>query len=128
MEKFNLAWIEDMVPWIYTDQYRRLKDSTTVPICTGEDIYLAENFKPLLSEHAVSIIHPDILTCGGASELKRIADMADEQGIAVAIHMAESPIACLAAVHVAAALHKRLGLGIPFCRHSMVERHGAGAR
>jgi len=110
MEKYNLAWIEDMVPWIYTDQYRRLKDSTTVPICTGEDIYLAENFKPLLNEHAVSIIHPDILTCGGASELKRIADMADEQGIAVAIHMAESPIACLAAVHVAAALHNVLAL------------------
>ena len=64
MEKYNLAWIEDMVPWMYTDQWKRLKESTTIPVCTGEDIYLCENFEPLIKEHAVSIIHPDILTCG----------------------------------------------------------------
>lgn len=110
MEKYNLAWIEDMVPWMYSDQYQRLKAATTIPICTGEDIYLADHFKPLLDSHAVSVIHPDILTCGGASELKKIADMADEKGIAVAIHMAESPIACMAAVHVAAAMHNVMAM------------------
>ncbi|HQB90746.1 MAG: mandelate racemase/muconate lactonizing enzyme family protein [Spirochaetales bacterium] len=110
MEKYNLAWIEDMVPWMYTDQWKRLKESTTIPVCTGEDIYLCENFEPLIKEHAVSIIHPDILTCGGAAELKRIGDMADAHGVAVAIHMAESPIACLAAIHVAAALKNVLAV------------------
>jgi L-alanine-DL-glutamate epimerase-like enolase superfamily enzyme len=110
MEKYNLAWIEDMVPWMYTDQYKRLQSATTIPICSGEDIYLAENFKPLIASHAVSVIHPDILTCGGASELKRVADMADDNGIAVAIHMAESPVACMAAVHVAAAMHNVMAL------------------
>lgn len=110
MEKYNIAWIEDMIPWIYPDQYLRLKQATTVPVCTGEDIYLKENFEPLVKGHAVSVLHPDILTCGGALELKKIADMADENGIAVAIHMAESPIACLAAVHVAAAMHNILAM------------------
>jgi len=110
MEKYNLAWIEDMIPWMYTDQYRRLKDATTIPVCTGEDIYLSDTFEPLVKGHAVSIVHPDILTCGGAAELKKIGDMADDQGIGVAIHMAESPVACLAAVHVAAALHNVMAL------------------
>lgn len=110
MEKYNIAWIEDMIPWIYTDQYVRLHNSVCVPIATGEDIYLKENFEPLIKGHAVSIIHPDILTCGGALELKKIADMADENGVAVAIHMAESPIACMAAVHVAAAMHNVLAM------------------
>lgn len=110
MEKYNIAWMEDMIPWIYPDQYLRLKQATTVPVCTGEDIYLKENFEPLVKGHAVSVLHPDILTCGGALELKKIADMADENGIAVAIHMAESPIACLAAVHVAAAMHNILAM------------------
>ena len=110
IEKYNIAWMEDMVPWMYTDQYRRLKEATTVPVCTGEDIYLKEGFEPLLKGHAVSVIHPDILTCGGALELKKIADMADENGVAVAIHMAESPIACMAAVHVAAAMHNVLAM------------------
>ena len=110
IEKYNIAWMEDMIPWMYTDQYIRLKESTTIPVCTGEDIYLKEGFEPLLKNHAVSVIHPDILTCGGALELKKIADMADESGVAVAIHMAESPIACMAAVHVAAAMHNVLAM------------------
>ena len=56
------------------------------------------------------MIHPDILTCRGALELKKIGDAAAEQGVAVAIHMAESPIACMAAVHVAAAMQHVLAL------------------
>ena len=110
MEPYNLAWIEDMVPWMYTDQYVRLRNSTTIPVCTGEDIYLKEGFETLIKAGGVSVIHPDILTCGGALELKKIADIADEYGVATAIHMAESPVACLAAVHVAAAMHNVLAL------------------
>lgn len=110
MERYNLAWMEDMTPWIYTDHYVRLRNSTAIPVCTGEDIYLKEGFAALIKAGGVSVIHPDILTCGGALELKKIGDMADENGVAVAIHMAESPIACMAAVHVAAALHNVLAV------------------
>ena len=110
MEPYNLAWIEDMVPWMYTDQYVRLKNSSCIPVCTGEDIYLKEDFEKLIKAGGVSVIHPDILTCGGALELKKISDIADENGVAVAVHMAESPVACLAAVHTAAAMHNVLAL------------------
>ncbi len=110
IEKYNIAWVEDMVPWIYPDQLARLKRSTTIPVCTGEDIYLLENFKRVIDSDAVSLIHPDVLTCGGALELKKIADYADDRGIAVAVHMAESPIACMAAVHTAAAMHNNLAV------------------
>lgn len=110
MERYNLAWAEDLVPWAYTDELVRLRHASTVPICTGEDIYGKEGFEKLMRAGAVSVIHPDILTCGGALELKKIGDLADELGVAVAIHMAESPIACMAAVHVAAALPHVLAL------------------
>ncbi|MDI9498993.1 MAG: mandelate racemase/muconate lactonizing enzyme family protein [Bacillota bacterium] len=110
LEKFNLAWIEDPMPWYSTEEYVRLSRATTIPICTGEDIYLKENFRPLIEQNAVSVIHPDVLTTGGLLETKKIGDMADEHGVAVAIHMAESPIACLAAAHVAAALPNFLAL------------------
>ncbi len=110
MEKYNLAWMEDMAPWMYADHYVRLRNATNVPVCTGEDIYLKEGFEKLIKAGGVSVIHPDILTCGGALELKKIADMADENGVAVAVHMAESPIACMAAVHVAAAMHNVLAV------------------
>lgn len=103
LEKFNLAWMEDPVPWQMTDQYVRLANATTVPIGTGEDIYLKENFEPLLKSGAIAVAHPDVLSNGGIMETKKIGDMAEDHGVAMAIHMAESPIACMAAVHVAAA-------------------------
>ena len=103
LEKFNLAWMEDPVPWQYTDQYVKLANSTTTPLGTGEDIYLKENFMPLLESGALAVVHPDILTAGGILETKKIGDLAEEHHTAMAIHMAESPIACMAAVHVAAA-------------------------
>lgn len=103
IEKYNIAWAEDMIPWQYTEQYVRLKNSTTVPICTGEDIYLKENFEPLLKSGGVSVIHPDLLSSGGILENKKIGDMAQDYGVAMAIHMAETPVTAMAAVHSVAA-------------------------
>lgn len=110
IDKYNLAWMEDMIPWQYTEQYVRLANAVTTPICTGEDIYLKENFRPLIESGGVSVIHPDVLSTGGILETKKIGDMAQDHGVAMAIHMAESPIACLAAVHVAAATENFLAL------------------
>ena len=110
LEKYCPAWLEDMVPWQLTDQYVRLSRATSIPICTGEDIYLKENFKPLLELRAVSIIHPDVLTAGGILEMKKIGDLAQEHGVAMAVHMAESPVGCLAAVHSTAATENFLAL------------------
>ena len=110
IEKYSIAWAEDLIPWQYTEQYAMLRRATTVPICTGEDIYLKENFKPLLEQGGVSVIHPDLLSSGGILENKKIGDMAQDYGVAMAIHMAESPVACLAAVHSVAATENFLVL------------------
>ncbi|MHA7964681.1 mandelate racemase/muconate lactonizing enzyme family protein [Paenibacillus sp. CAU 1782] len=115
IDKYNLAWMEDMLPWQYTDQYAKLARSVTTPVCTGEDIYLKENFRPLLEAGGVSVIHPDVLTSGGILETKKIGDMAQDYGVAMAIHMAESPIACLAAAHIAAATENFLALEYHSC-------------
>ncbi len=103
LEKYNIAWMEDCVPWFYTEQLKQLSDSCAVPICTGEDMYLKESFVPLFEQKAISVVHPDVLTAGGIMETKKILDMAWEHGIAGVIHMAETPIGCLAAAHAAAA-------------------------
>lgn len=103
LDQFTLAWYEDMIPWQYTNQWRTLTDAVDTPTCTGEDIYLKEGFLPLLRERAVSVIHPDLATSGGILETKKIGDMAQEYGVAMAMHMAASPICALANVHCAAA-------------------------
>lgn len=110
LDQFTLAWYEDMLPWQFVDQYVKLSNSVNTPICTGEDIYLKENFMPLLEARAVSIIHPDLASSGGILETKRIGDAAQEHGVAMAMHMAGSPIAALASVHCAAATENFLVL------------------
>ncbi len=109
IEKYVPAWLEDVIPWQYTEQYAELQRATTVPICTGEDIYLKEGFEPLLKA-GISVIHPDLLTSGGILETKKIGDMAQDHGVAMAIHMAESPIAAMAAAHVATATENFMAL------------------
>ena len=103
LDPFNLAWLEDMIPWFYTDDYIRLKNSCTTPILTGEDIYLKEGFQPLIEKKAISICHPDLATAGGLLETKKIGDLAGEHGIGMAMHMAGSPVLLFASAHCAAA-------------------------
>jgi len=111
MEKYRLAWLEDMVPWFYTDQCKTLSDAIETPIATGEDIYMLKGgFKPLLDARAVDIIQPDLGTSGGLLETKRIGDYAEESGVAMAMHMAGSPICFMANVHCAAATQNFLAL------------------
>ena len=103
LDPFNLAWYEDMIPWQLTEQWLRLKQSVLTPVCTGEDTYLKEGFLPLLEAGAVSVIHPDLATSGGIMETKKIGDLAQEYGVAMAMHMAGSPVSFLANIHCAAA-------------------------
>jgi len=110
LEKYRLAWLEDIVSWEYTDQYKKMSDALETPILTGEDIYLLKYFKPLIDARAVDIVHPDLASAGGLLETKRIGDYAEEAGIAMAIHQAGTPVSFMACVHSAAATQNFLAL------------------
>lgn len=110
LEKYRLAWFEDMVPWEYTDQWKKITEALETPTLTGEDIYLKEGFKPLIDAHAVDIVHPDLASSGGLLETKRIGDYAEEHGIAMAMHFAGTPVSFMANVHCAAATQNFLSL------------------
>jgi len=103
LEPFTLAWLEDMVPWQFADQYARLSNACSTPICTGEDIYCTEGFLALFESRAIAVAHPDLATSGGIMETKRIGELAEQHGIAMALHMAATPVATMASVHCAAA-------------------------
>ena len=110
IEKYRLAWMEDIVSWELTDQWKTMSDALQTPLLTGEDIYLLKNFKPLIDIHAVDIIHPDLATSGGLLETKRIGDYAEEHGVAMAMHQAGTPVSFMACVHCAAATQNFLAL------------------
>ncbi len=110
LEKYRLAWMEDLISWEFPEQWKTITDALETPTNTGEDIYLLKNFKSLIDIHATDIVHPDLSTSGGLLETKRIGDYAEEHGVSMAMHQAGTPVSFMANVHCAAATQNFLAL------------------
>jgi L-alanine-DL-glutamate epimerase-like enolase superfamily enzyme len=110
LEKYQLAWLEDMVPWFYTEKWKEITQAINTPTLTGEDIFGKEAFITLCDEHAVDMVHPDLASAGGILETKKIGDYAEEAGIAMAMHFAGTPVSFMANVHCAAATQNFVAL------------------
>jgi L-alanine-DL-glutamate epimerase-like enolase superfamily enzyme len=91
LEPLHIAWLEDLItgdymPYTNADVFREVTQSTSIPIHTGEQIYLRQNFKDLIEKQAINVVGPDPEDVGGIAELKWIAEYADLHGILVAPH------------------------------------------
>jgi L-alanine-DL-glutamate epimerase-like enolase superfamily enzyme len=110
VEPLHVAWLEDLVtgdytPYVLADLYREVSRQTSTPIHTGEQVYLRQNFKPLIESHAVSVVGPDPADVGGIAELKWVAEYADLYGVMMAPHgIIDGVIGLAALVHACAAM------------------------
>ena len=103
-EQFHLLWLEEPVPAENVDAMREIKRATTTPICSGENLYLRHGFRDLIEKQAVDIIMPDIPKCGGLSECRKIANLAEMYYMPFAPHNVSSPIGTMASAHVCASI------------------------
>ena len=121
LEPFNLAWIEDPLPWTDIPGHKKVADALLTPVAAGEDWYAWDGFREAIETRAVDIIHPDMLSSGGLMETKRIADHAERFNIPTALHACCSPVGFMANVHLGAAIPSLVavehhGLDLPFFR------------
>jgi galactonate dehydratase len=100
LEPLNMMWLEEPIPAENAEAYKRITDSTSTPICAGENHYLALGFRPLLEIGAVDIIMPDLQKAGGLGEAQRIANLANLYYIPFAPHMVASYLGAMASTHV----------------------------
>ncbi len=110
MEPFKLLFLEEPVPAENVDAMRDVRESTSTPICCGENRYLRHGFREILEKRAADIIMPDLQKCGGLLEGRKIADMAHTYYVPVAPHDVTSPIGTMASAHVCAAIPNFLAL------------------
>jgi galactonate dehydratase len=75
-----------------------------ISICVGERHYTRHGFRRVLEQHICDIIMPDITRCGGPSEMKRIATMAEVYNVLIAPHNPNGPLSSLASAYVCAAI------------------------
>ena len=104
MEPYNLMWLEEPVPPENIDAMREVKNSTSTPICAGENLFLRYGFRDLIEKQAVDIIMPDIPKCCGLSEGRKIANMAEIYYIPMAPHNVCGPLGTIASCHVCASI------------------------
>ncbi len=104
VEKFKLLWLEEPVPAENIDAMRDIRESTSTPICCGENLYMRWGFREILEKRAADIIMPDFQKAGGLLEARKIADMAHTYYVPVAPHAVTSPVGMMATAHVCAAL------------------------
>ena len=102
LEGLQLMWLEEPIPPENVAVMAEITHATSVPICGGENLYLRHGFREVFEKQALDIIMPDIPKCGGLSECRKIAEMADIYSIPFAPHNVSSPIGTMASAHVCA--------------------------
>jgi len=102
LEALDIFWAEDCL--CKMDDYealRELRGRTGVPICGSETLSGAVSFRHLLEAGAVDYVMPDIGWCGGLTEGRKIAALADSFCKPIAPHDCTGPVLLWAGLHLA---------------------------
>lgn len=101
---YNLYWYEEPCWPESVDGLLEVKRALPMPIATGERIVGRWEFRELFEKRACAIVQPDVSHCGGISEARRIAAMAETYLIPVACHNPQGPISTAASTHLGFAI------------------------
>ncbi|QOY88407.1 galactonate dehydratase [Paludibaculum fermentans] len=97
---YNLYWYEEPCWPEHTEALVEVARALPYPIATGERLVGRWEFRELFEKRACSIIQPDVSHCGGISEARRIAAMAETYQMSVACHNPQGPVSTAASTHV----------------------------
>jgi galactonate dehydratase len=104
LEPYHPWFYEEIVQPLNVDVMADLARKTTIPIATGERIFLKWGFKEILEKRAAMILQPDVCYAGGITELKVIAGMAEAYYAPLAPHNPQGPCSLAASLQLAASI------------------------
>ncbi|MBI3973021.1 MAG: galactonate dehydratase [Chloroflexi bacterium] len=104
LEEFEPFFLEEPVPPENVAALRKVRESISVPIATGERLYTKWGFHDLLEAQAAEIIQVDVAHCGGILEARLIAAMAETHYVQVAPHSWYGPVSLAASLHLDACI------------------------
>jgi L-alanine-DL-glutamate epimerase-like enolase superfamily enzyme len=104
LEPYNILYLEDAMISGNPSTYAHLSSSTSVPICISETLASRYAYRPFLEAKACSVIMYDVTWCGGPSEAKKIADLADAYLIPTSPHTCGGPLLYCCATHLSMAV------------------------
>lgn len=104
LEPQDLAWYEEPVAPTDVAATAAIERAIEQRMAGGEFLFGIEGFGPLCREQAVDVIMPDVKHCGGLLEARKIAAVAELDGIAVSPHNPSGPVATAASAQLCAGL------------------------
>ena len=103
VKKYGIFYFEE--PSTPTPQLSKFVHTETgLPVANGERIYTRWQYIEYFKENAIQVIQPDVGTCGGITEVKKICDMAYTFDVGVQVHACGSPLSTAAALHLECAI------------------------
>lgn len=102
--QINCMWYEEPAAPEFPDAIADIREKISLPVCVGERLHSRFMFRGILDRRAADIIMPDITRCGGISEMRKIATMAEAYNVPVAPHNPNGPISTVASAHVMASI------------------------
>lgn len=104
IEELGVFFYEEPVMPLNPKQMKKVADNVNIPIAAGERVYTRWGFRPFFEDGSLAVIQPDLGTCGGITECKKICDMAHVYDMTCQVHVCGGPIMTAASLHLEAAI------------------------
>jgi len=105
LSEYDIAWFEEPLRPDALEDYVRLRQAAPLPIAGGEVLTRRQSFRPWLQSGALDIVQPDVTKVGGITESRRIAWMAQDNGVRYIPHGWNTAIGLAADLQLASAFH-----------------------
>lgn len=100
LKPFGTFWHEDPIKMDSLGDLKRYAEASEAPLCASETLATRWRFRDLLETQAAGIIMLDLSWCGGLSEARKIAAMAEAWHLSVAPHDCTGPVVLCASTHL----------------------------
>jgi galactonate dehydratase len=104
IKPYDVLFIEEPAVPGNIEVFKRLKQAIPIPFATGERDRTIWEFMPYLHERAIDILQPDVAHCGGMTQMRKIAILAETFHTSLAPHCTTSPLGATASLSVAASI------------------------
>ncbi|MFO1141793.1 MAG: mandelate racemase/muconate lactonizing enzyme family protein [Amaricoccus sp.] len=104
LKPYDVAWLEEPVRYNALDSMAELARHTSIPIAASERLATRQAFRQLIDKRAASIVMIDLAWCGGLSEARKIANMAEASELPVTLHDCTGPVVYAASCALSATL------------------------